>query len=263
MKKLLKTISIFAFTFIMVACSALFVACGKKKNKKGNDDTDTTVSTTVDVSNYAEFKDAVVNGTCETIKLKNDIDIRTEGMTDDEFFIFKRTVTLDLNGKTISNSVEFFSETTHHYGVLEIGEGANVTIKGNGKVASKADDAYAVSVSKGGKVKIENGEFVGNITSIYVEKGIAEINGGKFSINQLDNVPDPETGLTGYGYILNFKDKNASESKFIVKGGQFVNFNPARNLAEGPDTNFLSDGYQSVRTEVDGKFIYTVTAVTE
>ena len=34
--------------------------------------------------------------------------------------------------------------------------------------------------------------------------------------------------------------------EIIVKGGTFVNFNPADNTAEGAHTNFVAEGYKVV-----------------
>lgn len=263
MKKILKSISTFAFTFLMIACSVLFVACGKDNKSDKDNGNNSTTQTVIEVSTYEELKNAVENTTYETVKLKNDIDIRRTDMADDEFFTFNRVLTLDLNGKTITNTKEIWGKGHGNNAVLEISNRAVVTIRGNGKVISKEGDAYAIQVSNGGKVIIENGEFVGNCHSVYVHKGTAEIKGGKFRLTQTFGGEDAETGLTGYGFVLNCYDTQRAECSIIVSGGVFENFNPAKNIAEGPNTSFIADGYKAVKTTEGEKQIYTVTAVTE
>lgn len=204
---------------------------------------------TAEVSSYAELKEAANNSEYDVIKLTADIDVKTSEMEKDEYFVFTRKVVLDLNGKTIKNTEEVWNNTTKVHALLEIGEGGDVTIKGNGKVASKADDAYAVEVFDGGKVTIENGEFVGNITAVYLIKGTVAIKGGKYSIQQLDPdmIMDPGSGLAGYGYIVNCLDEkyDSQECKVEISGGEFEKFNPADNVAEGDHTNFVKDGYKA------------------
>ena len=153
-----------------------------------------------------------------------------------------KEVVLDLNGKTISNTEDLWDESTYNWSLLSVRGGA-LTLTGDGVVKAKEDDVFAVDVQDGGKLVIEGGEYVGNMDAVYVYEGAAEIKGGKFSIQQLSENPDP------YGYILNCYDANYKNgsAKIIVTGGEFVKFNPADCAAEGSRTNFLADGYKSVK----------------
>jgi hypothetical protein len=45
-------------------------------------------------------------------------------------------------------------------------------------------------------------------------------------------------------WALNENDKN--RGTITVNGGTFIGFNPANNVSEGPNTNFLADGYHVV-----------------
>ena len=96
----------------------------------------------------------------------------------------------------------------------------------------------------GGKVTINDGEFVGNISAIYVFEGEAIIKGGKYSIQQLSSQGDER-------FTLNLYDANRTNgtAKLTVSGGEFSKFNPANNLAEGENTNFVADGYKAVLVE--------------
>ena len=153
-----------------------------------------------------------------------------------------KEVTLDLNGKTISNTEDFWNEATNNWSLLSVRGGA-LTITGNGAVKAKENDVFAVDVQDGGNLVIEGGEYVGNMDAVYVFEGTVEIKGGKFSIQQLSENPDP------YGYVLNCYDTNYKngKAKILVSGGEFVKFDPADCAAEGAHTNFLADGYKSVK----------------
>ena len=153
-----------------------------------------------------------------------------------------KEVTLDLNGKTISNTADLWNESIASWSLLSV-RGGSLTIKGAGTLQAKENDCFAVDVQDGGTVVIEDGTYVGNVHAVYVYEGTAEIKGGKYSIQQLSSNPDP------YGYVLNCYDKNRENgiAKIIVTGGEFVKFNPGDCAAEGAHTNFLVDGYKSVK----------------
>ena len=166
-----------------------------------------------------------------------------------------KEVTLDLNGKTISNTEDLWNEANYSWSLLSV-RGGSLTLTGNGAVKAKENDVFAVDVQDGGNLVIEGGEYVGNMDAVYVFEGTVEIKGGKFSIQQLSENPDP------YGYVLNCYDKNRKNgtAKIIVTGGEFVKFNPADCAAEGAHTNFLADGYKS--TQIGDSYFVTKEGVT-
>ena len=166
-----------------------------------------------------------------------------------------KEVTLDLNGKTISNTSDLWNESIASWSLLSV-RGGSLTIKGAGTLQAKENDCFAVDVQDGGTVVIEDGTYVGNVHAVYVYEGTAEIKGGKYSIQQLSSNPDP------YGYVLNCYDKNRKNgiAKIIVTGGEFVKFNPADCAAEGAHTNFLADGYKS--TQIGDSYFVTKEGVT-
>ena len=166
-----------------------------------------------------------------------------------------KEVTLDLNGKTISNTADLWNESIASWSLLSV-RGGSLTIKGAGTLQAKENDCFAVDVQDGGTVVIEDGTYVGNVHAVYVYEGTAEIKGGKYSIQQLSSNPDP------YGYVLNCYDKNRENgiAKIIVTGGEFVKFNPGDCAAEGAHTNFLADGYKS--TQIGDSYFVTKADVT-
>ena len=137
--------------------------------------------------------------------------------------------------------------------MISVRGGADLKIRGNGILDAKENDCYAVDTQDGGKVTIENGNFIGNISVVYVYVGSASMNGGKFSIKQLNtnNVQD------GYGLTINCKDDHYKDgtASIVITGGTFSNFDPAANKAEGEGTNLCAEGYV---TEKNDDNTYTV-----
>ena len=151
--------------------------------------------------------------------------------------------TINLNGHNISNTTDIWSEPNRTYALITL-LGGNLTINGDGQVIAKENDCYAIDVWYGGNLVINGGDYSGNITALYVAEGHAEVNDGSFTIQQLSDYND-------YRYELNLLDANgrAGTASIVVKGGKYYMFDPANNLAEGPNTKFLADGFT---TEQDG-----------
>lgn len=161
-----------------------------------------------------------------------------------------KEVVIDLNGKTIRNTADLWdvpNKVANNWSLLSV-KGGTLTIKGAGTLQAKENDCYAVDVQDGGTVVIEDGTYVGNIHAVYVQKGTAEIRGGKYSIQQ--TYPDD---AKAYGFVLNCFDENRKDgtAKILVSGGEFVKFNPADCVAEGEGTNFVIAGYKSVAYGTD------------
>lgn len=161
-----------------------------------------------------------------------------------------KDVVIDLNGKTIRNTADLWdvpNTIANNWSLLSV-KGGILTIKGSGTLQAKENDCYAVDVQDGGTVVIEDGTYVGNIHAVYVQKGTAEIKGGKYSIQQTY----PEAAKA-YGFVLNCFDENRKNgtAKILVSGGEFVKFNPADCVAEGAGTNFVIAGYKSVASGTD------------
>lgn len=135
------------------------------------------------------------------------------------------------------------------------GSNTDVTIEGNGSIIATPDDSYAIDVRDGAKLTIVDGEFVGNISSVYVLNGELTIKGGTYKIQQLGNA----NVQGGYGYVINCLDANYKNgsAKVSIEGGTFYGFNPANN-PEGEGTTYVAEGYTVVET-TDGEIpVYTV-----
>lgn len=173
-----------------------------------------------------------------TIKLASDVKIS-------DTIIVTSEVTLNLNGKTISPTEEIWNEGAYKWSIISVREGGDLTITGDGKLQAIENDTYAVDVQDGAHLVIENGEFVGNVHSVYVLEGSAEIKGGRYSIQQTyDKEP-----AKPYEFVLNLWDENRKNgtAKIEVTGGIFEEFNPGDNAAEGEGNSFLAKGYVSTK----------------
>ena len=116
----------------------------------------------------------------------------------------------------------------------------------NGGIKTGENGGYGINVCNGAKLTINGGNYYGGGTAVQVQKGELTINGGFFAVEAFG---EPY----GYNFLLNCVDaayKNGT-AKIIVKGGTFVNFNPADNTAEGEHTNFVADGYTVVSMKDD------------
>lgn len=154
-----------------------------------------------------------------------------------------KEVILDLNGHEINNAEDLWNETTGDWSLVSV-RGGSLTIKGDGLLKAKENDCFAVDVQDGGHVIIEDGEYISNVHAVYVWVGTAEIRGGKYSVQQKFSDPTKADEFVLNCYDANHRDGTA---KIIVTGGEFVSFNPADCWAEGAHTNFLAQGYKSVK----------------
>ena len=196
---------------------------------------------------------AVQNG--DTITLLKDVDL---GNT---VTVANKTVTLNMAGKTIYNTKDLWDSKLNAWSLISVRENGNLTITGDGTLKAKADDCYALDTQeRSAKLTVENGTVIGNISAIYAFLGEVTINGGSYSIQQLNtnNVQD------GYGLTINCYDQNYKEktAKITVTGGYFAHFDPANNKAEGVRTNFVKDGYVSVTSDKSG-YDYKVVKKTD
>ena len=161
----------------------------------------------------------------------------------------KDAITLDLNGKTISNTKEIWNEAVYNWSLISVRGNSDLTITGNGAIDALANDSYAIDLQDAAsKCTIENGAFTGNISAVYVFDGSLTINGGMFDIKQMSGQGDRRFTINCYD--SNYKNGTAQVS---INGGTFNGFDPANNLAEGTGTAFTAPGYTSV-ANADGTY---------
>ena len=199
-------------------------------------------------SDNASLKQEMKKG--GNVELANDILV-------EDTIVAEKETKLDMKGKTIANTADLWNESTDAWSLVSArGADAKLTVDGNGKFAAKENDCFAVDVQDGATVTIKSGTFIGNIHAVYVFEGTATIEGGFYYVQQKYS-----DATKADGFVLNCYDANRENgtAKIIVKGGTFVNFNPADCWAEGAHTNFVADGYSVISEEqANGDVWYTV-----
>ena len=191
----------------------------------------------------------------DTIKLLKDVDL---GNT---VTVANKTVTLDMAGKTIYNTKDLWDSKPNAWSLISVRENGNLTITGDGTLKAKVDDCYALDTQEeSAKLTVENGTVIGNVTAVYIYQGEVNIQGGNYSIQQLNsNGVQGPYDVTINCYDGNYKNKTA---KVTVTGGYFAYFNPANTKAEGAGTNFVAYGYVSVTSDKSG-YDYKVVQKTD
>ena len=162
---------------------------------------------------------------------------------------------LNLNGHRFAN--EENGKTADAKSALVVK--GKLTINGDGEVFCEGNTEKkpnvtvqpsntGISVLEGGYLIINGGsysvgtDFAGKCNStIYVENvgkaGKVEIYGGTFTNAE---------GTDGHSFVLN-QDDQLTEKCITVYGGTFIGFNPADNSSDGAHTNYVADGYRSVK----------------
>lgn len=160
----------------------------------------------------------------------------SEDVTLDKPIEVYKDMTIDLNGKTLSVKDGVENKQRVYSALISVKDNATVTINGNGTIKTSNSLLYAVE-TRGGKLVINGGEYIGNCTAAYALTGEITINGGKFS----------QEGYENNNYVLNLLDANGKNqtASITVTGGSFKNFDPANNEAENPKVNFCTEGYKS------------------
>ena len=243
-RKLLSVLLMLCLAFSLLPTAALADEAGGGSAAEGEQ---TNYVAQIGSTGYASLADAIAAAKDgNTVKLLDNVDL-TETL-----IIKDKTITLDLNGKTISNSTDIWNESTYSWSLISVRDNGNLTIDdtaGGGTLKAKENDCYALDVYvydtknvENTKLTINAGNYVGNVSAVYAFTGKVTINGGHFSIQQLSSSND-------YRFMLNCYDASytAGTAGFTVNGGTFSHFDPANNLAEGSDTNFCTADYTTVQ----------------
>ena len=207
--------------------------------------------TVVSKSNSEGLKTVLANG--GELTVSEEIRTNNSGDTAADRVIISKPTTLNLNAKIVfpnnmgNNNTNFCALIVDADTTINAGE--------NGGIDTGVNGGYGINVRNGATLTINDGSYYGGGTAVQVQKGTLIINGGHFACEPYSNP------VYGYEFMLNCIDtayKNGT-AKIIVKGGTFVNFNPANCKAEGAGTNFVADGYKVVSAaQANGDTWYTV-----
>lgn len=175
-----------------------------------------------------------------TVRLLADVEQNTQ-------LAIGKSITLDLNGKTIKNTEDIWGDTAN--AILSITNGAKVTITGNGSIDAKENDCYTINVVKG-DLTIENGTFYGNVSVVQVEEGTLSVKGGTFDLHQ------KWEGSSKYLFNCIDSEFTSGNAKVAISGGTFVGFDPnvsPEQKVDGKTPSFAAPGAGITRNE-DGSF---------
>ena len=186
------------------------------------------------------------------VKLTSDIIVA-------ESTIVSKNITIDLNGYTVKNTEDIWNESEKIWSLISVRNGGILTLldsseSGTGTLLAKENDCFAVDVRDGGILIIESGNYVGNISSVYVYSGTAYINGGYYEVQQLASNGN-QYKETINCYDANFRNGTAN---VIISGGSFYNFDPT-DTAEPADCNqnYLSKNTKMVYDEESKSYVIT------
>ena len=208
---------------------------------------------TYPVASAAEMKTALATG--GIVSVNKDIKTDNIGNTEADRVIISRPTTLNLDAKIISP--DNMGNNSTNFCALIVDADTTINAGENGGIDTGVNGGYGINVRNGATLTINGGSYYGGGTAVQVQEGTLTITGGHFAVEPFSDA------RYGYEFMLNCIDaayKNGT-AKIIVKGGTFVNFNPANCKAEGAGTNFVADGYKVVSaTQTNGDVWYTVVA---
>lgn len=176
----------------------------------------------------------------KTITLLADVEQNTQ-------LTINKSITLDLNGKTIKNTADIRGDNAN--AILSITKGAKVTITGNGTIDAKENDCYAINMVKG-DLTIENGTFYGNVSVVQVQEGTLSVKGGTFDLHQ------KWEGSSKYLFNCIDSEFTSGNAKVAISGGTFVGFDPnvsPEQKVDGKTPSFAAPGVGITKNE-NGSF---------
>lgn len=163
----------------------------------------------------------------------------------------KSDTIINLNGRSIVAKERNASDGTSSI-VFVVYNGATLTINGDGNIISEASEKSIAVWAYGGNVVINGGTYYNNLSGsdlIYASKPCSIIiNDGTF-IAAYNEGTEPATKNTRSA--INCLDSVADQCTILVKGGKFLEFNPADNLSEGENTSYLAEGCEVTQ---EGKY---------
>ena len=197
-------------------------------------------------------------GLKDALKAGGDISVEKDVPTSGTDTLNARTIitkptNLNLKGKIVSP--DNMGNNNTNFVALIVDADTTIDAAANGGIDTGVNGGYAINVRNGAKLTINSGYYYGGGTAVQVQEGELVINGGFFAVEPYSNP------TYGYEYLLNCIDSAYKDgtAKITVKGGTFVNFNPANNAAEGAGTNFVAEGYSVIKeTQANGDVWYTV-----
>ena len=207
--------------------------------------------TVVSNSNFVGLKKVLTGG--GNLNITSDIVDNSLTDTADARVIVKKPTTLNLNNKKIISPDNMGNNSTN-FCALYVEADTTINATEDGGINTGTNGGYGINVNKGASLTINGGYYYGGGTAIQVQEGTLVINGGTFAVEPYSSP------VYGYKFLLNCVDGNYKNgtAKIIVKGGTFVNFDPANSASENPKGNFVAEGYKVVSEQHGSDTWYTV-----
>ena len=203
-------------------------------------------------------------------------------------------LTVDHTANIVLSEGAAVSANAKRASVLTVCDGGTLNLNGTGKFVGPSNktsgtlNTAAIKTEKGdlniyGNLTFDGGSGNETNNAVFVYSGTTNIYGGYFYTGLdkeghpnacilVDAWTNPSSGVKTYcniyggvfeaanpQYLLNVQDDTKKEyCELKVYGGIFVGFNPADNSADGEHTNYLADGYKSVKIDYNGKEAWQV-----
>lgn len=213
----------------------------------------------------------------KTIVLNHDIYVRSyvKGgrLTNSIKFSTYSDITIDLNGHSIklcfNNKVDediynSTSEADKKNTVVAMitldASDSTTTIIGDGVIDASCGiiPTYTFDIIRNNaNLNIKGGTIIGGTSSVFVQTGILNIEGGRFDLSkEYKDVNNPKAVAA---YLINAFDNNFNKTALInISGGEFVNFDPSKAPGETGKPSLLVNGYSVVSDDTTGEIIYKV-----
>lgn len=167
------------------------------------------------------FREAIAYG--GIITLENDVELT-------KLVTIEKNVTIKLNGHNITRSTENGKAAALYVNHPE----ATLTIEGEGNVSAYGPVVWV----NAGKAVLKGGAYTSNLSHAAYAQGTGHIDveNGKY----IGGIKEGEK------FVLNIYDSDRATASIKVTGGTFVDWDPSKNAAEGPNTNFVAEEYKAV-----------------
>ncbi len=142
-------------------------------------------------------------------------------------------LTINLNGHKMS-----YTAADGNASLFLVKNGKTLNVDGKGEMTSDYN-VFGVSAKGAGTINL-NGDikYTARMSVVNVTKGVVNVKNGEFSVTGDDK-----------RYVINCVDRyyQSGDAVINVTGGSFTDFDPANNVAEGPNTSYVTEGYESVK----------------
>ena len=241
MKKLLAIVISMAMVVAMVPMSVF--ATNEPVANCENGSSCTTHEAAIGTTHYGTLQEAINAGDGKTIELIRDVILR------DTLTISSGTITLDLNGKTITATKKSDEKKVCN---IYVSGSADLTIKGNGYISGPNDDDCAALDTKAlinvegtnAKLTVLNGTITAGGKNRDGMYGIYVLDGGNVTLGNSEGGPTIETWFAAVG-----ENNTTSPANITIENGIYTQ---RANPVSGSNVSASSHLYAAVYASASG-----------